>query len=104
MTVTMLSLLGCSSSNGDEAAVTVKMFRFTPAEVTVQPGTTATWTNLDEIEHTVTAGTPDARTGAFDHVFGAEPGGEFSFTFDEPGAYSYFCDRHQFMRGVIEVN
>ena len=35
--------------------VSIKMFAFTPQVLTVTPGTTVTWTNVDEDPHTVTA-------------------------------------------------
>lgn len=31
------------------------------------------------------------------------PGANSSFTFTEPGTYPYFCERHQSMRGEVQV-
>ncbi len=62
-----------------------------------------TWTNQDDIEHTVTSGTPDRPDGRFNSRL-AGKGATFSFTFTEPGTYSYFCNRHQSMRGQVRVN
>lgn len=68
----------------------------------VAVGTTVTWTNTDQILHTVTTGTPDAPDGRIDGQM-PEAGSTFSFTFTEPGTYAYFCSRHTFMTGTIVV-
>ena len=77
--------------------LTVENFNFTPADITVARGTTVTWTNNDDVEHTVTAS---------DSSFGSkalETGDTFSFTFTQPGTYSYFCSIHPFMTGRVTV-
>ena len=79
------------------AAVTVKLFAFDPDTLEVDTGTTVTWTNEDDIEHTATAD-----EGAFDgDLDGA--GSEFSFTFEKAGTFTYRCDIHDGMRGEIRV-
>jgi plastocyanin len=65
----------------------------------VKAGTTVTWVNDDEIFHTVTV---DSKDKSFDAPLDGK-GKSFSFTFSKPGIYSYFCDRHEHMRGEIEV-
>lgn len=110
-------LLACggSSSNGTpdqsgdspamEAAtdsVEVAGFQFAPQTIRVVQGTTVTWSNADQILHTVTAGDPDAPTGAFD---GQMQGANSSFhhQFSEVGSFVYFCARHTFMTGTVLV-
>jgi len=69
--------------------------------VDVARGARVTWTNRDEIGHTVTAGTPEAPTGRFDLKLddkGATASVELA-----PGAYPYFCRRHNAMRGEVRV-
>jgi plastocyanin len=83
--------------------VTVQVFQFTPSPVTVKAGTTVTWVNRDDIQHTVTAGVPESPTGKFDLKL-AGGGATASATFAEAGAYPYFCARHRSMRGEIRVN
>ena len=79
------------------AAVTVQLFAFDPDTLEVDTGTTVTWTNEDDIEHTATA-----EEGAFDgDLDGA--GSEFSFTFEKGGTFAYRCDIHDGMRGQIRV-
>ena len=84
-------------------AVSIQVFQFQPAVVQIRAGTAITWTNQDDIEHTVTSGDPDHRTGRFDLRL---PGRDTSstVTFTEGGVYRYFCDRHPSMRGEIRVN
>lgn len=80
------------------ANVTVKLFQYQPGRIQVKAGTTVTWVNEDEIFHTVTA----EKSGGFDASLDGK-GKSFSFTFTQPGIYTYYCDRHEHMRGEIEV-
>ena len=79
------------------AAVTMARSAFKPAELVIAAGTTVTWTNNDFAAHTATAddGTFDSGHLAF--------GADFSYTFDEPGTYHYFCRPHPRMTGTIVV-
>ena len=54
--------------------VTVRLFQFRPAALTVPPDHAVAWTNADDIEHTVT-----------------------------PGTYHYFCERHPSMTGDLFI-
>ncbi len=74
---------------------------FQPEEITVAPGTTVTWTNEDGFQHTVTSGTRDQPTELFDETVAG--GGSFSYTFEEPGTYPYFCSIHPGMEGTVVV-
>ena len=77
--------------------LTVENFNFTPADITVAAGTTVTWTNNDDVEHTVTAS---------DNTFGSkalETGASYSFTFKQAGTYTYFCSIHPFMTARVTV-
>jgi plastocyanin len=94
-----------SSAAGDESFrparpdITIKLFQFQPGRVQVKAGTTVTWVNDDEIVHTVTL---DAKEKSFDAALDGK-GKSFSFTFTKAGIYIYYCDRHEHMRGEIEV-
>jgi len=88
---------------GTGAAVTIKGFLFKPNPLEVETGTEVSWTNEDQILHTVTSGTPDSRTGTFDLTF-PERGAVAAFTFAEPGSYTYFCNRHNSMTGTVVVS
>jgi plastocyanin len=86
----------------DKVEAQIKLFQYKPKELTVKAGTMVTWTNGDQIEHSVTAGGPGKQTGAFDSDFFTKDG-SWSFTFTEPGTYSYFCKRHNSMTATITV-
>jgi plastocyanin len=84
-------------------AVDIRVFQFQPGVVDVRSGTTVTWTNRDDITHTVTSGDPEHRTGRFDLRLPGR-GASTAVRFGEPGVYLYFCNRHPSMRGEIRVN
>ena len=83
--------------------VTVQLFQYRPGVREVKAGSRVVWTNQDDIEHTVTSGTPEKRDGRFD-VRLTEKGANGGVEFGTAGVYPYFCDRHQSMRGEIRVN
>ncbi len=86
-----------------EMTVTIESFAYSPAELTVPVGTTVVWTNEDDVAHTVTAGTPDAPEPDLFDSGSLGSGESFSFTFDEPGSFAYFCTLHPNMRATITV-
>jgi plastocyanin len=85
------------------ASVEIRTFQFAPDTIRVKAGTRIRWTNQDDIEHTVTAGIPEKRDTRFDGTLKAK-GANYETTFDRPGTFTYFCDRHQFMRGTVVVS
>ena len=77
---------------------------YIPASITIFSGDTVEWMNDDTAAHTVTAGSPaDGPSGVFDSslVLG---GASYSFTFNDAGAYDYFCMVHPWMVGNVQVN
>jgi plastocyanin len=42
----------------------IQLFQYQPGRLEIKPGTAVTWVNQDEIQHTVTLGTPENRNGA----------------------------------------
>ncbi|PYC76350.1 metal-binding protein [Streptomyces tateyamensis] len=117
----LLSLAGCSSSGGPTTAgtsapgsssapaatantatastITIKDFAFTPADLTVAPGTVITVVNKDSTAHTLTAtGSKAFDTGTL--------GAGNSATITAPaqdGSYPYICTIHQYMKGTLTV-
>ena len=87
---------------GAAASAAIRVFQFQPGALAVRPGTRVTWTNEDDIPHTVTSGLPGSPDGRFD-VRLAGKGTSGSASFSEPGAYPYFCTRHESMRGEVLV-
>jgi plastocyanin len=83
------------------AAMEVKIdnFSFSPATLTVAVGTTVTWTNQDDIPHTVVS-TDDPR--AFrSKVLDTDE--KFTYTFSKAGTFAYFCSVHPKMTGTVVV-
>ena len=93
---------GVGAQSLGTANVTIKLFQYQPGRIQVKAGTTVTWLNEDEIFHTVTAVAREGKGGGFDAPLDGK-GKSFSFTFSQPGVYTYYCDRHEHMRGEIEV-
>ena len=89
-------LLPVTAARAEDVAVHIDNFSFAPNPLDVKVGTTVTWTNRDDIPHTVVcAGKFRSKTMDTD--------GTFSFTFMEPGEYKYFCSLHPHMTGSIKV-
>jgi amicyanin len=83
-------------ASAEDVAVKIGNFTFGPQEVRVKAGTTVTWTNEDDIPHTVVS--PNSfRSKVLD------TDGKYSFTFTTPGTYKYFCSLHPHMTGTIVV-
>ena len=80
-----------------KAEVKIDNFSFSPAALTVKAGTQITWTNSDDIPHTVVSD---------DHTFKSKvlgSGEKFTFTAGKPGTYSYTCSIHPNMTGKVVV-
>lgn len=90
------------SAHAEDMSAAIKLFQFQPKEITVAKGSKVTWENGDDIEHSVTSGTPGKETGAFDSGF-FKKGGTYSQTFETAGSFDYFCKRHPSMKGKIVV-
>jgi hypothetical protein len=62
------------------------------------------WNNIDSVAHTVSSGNPsEGKSGYFDSGIIA-PGDNFSQKFDNVGLFSYYCELHPWMLGVISVD
>ncbi len=90
------------SETGAVAGAAIRVFQFQPKTLEVRPGTRVTWTNHDDITHTVTSGAPGSPDGRFDVRLDGK-GANGGTTFSTPGAYPYFCARHASMRGEVVV-
>jgi plastocyanin len=91
---------GTASAGENQAGlqVTIDNFSFAPSTLTVPAGTTVTWTNHDDIPHTVVS---DDKTTFKSHALDTDE--KFSFTFVKPGTYSYFCSIHPKMTAKVVV-
>jgi plastocyanin len=99
----VLAAAGLGLAQAPAPDVSVRLFQFRPGDLQVKRGARVTWSNQDDIVHTVTSGTPERRDGRFDHrLAGRDATATVEFT--DPGVYPYHCTRHPSMRGEIRVN
>ena len=107
LSTVMVAALLLSSASPDSSAMTpqpatsdvkVDNFSFGPATLTVTVGTTVTWTNRDDIPHTVVSTEKVFKSKVLD------TDEKFSFTFDKAGTYPYFCSIHPKMTGSVVVH
>jgi plastocyanin len=97
--LTLSLTAGAANAGAPESATVVlaRDFMFAPVSLTVQAGSTVTWTNKDEEPHTVVSDTGLFRSGAMD------TNESFSYRFEKPGTYHYLCSIHPRMSGTIIV-
>jgi len=88
---------GQASQPPRTVAIEIDNFKFGVASLEVAQGTTVTWTNRDDVPHTVTSTTKVFKSPPLD------TGETFSFTFKEAGTFEYYCSLHPHMTGKIVV-
>jgi plastocyanin len=88
---------GSSAKAPEPASAEVKVdnFSFGPATLTVAVGTTVTWTNRDDIPHTIVSTEKVFKSKVLD------TDEKFSYTFTKAGSYPYFCSIHPKMTGSV---
>src|SRR6267378_6802472 len=84
-------------TQASSAEVKIDNFSFGPSTLTVAAGTMVTWTNRDDIPHTVVSDEKVFKSKVLD------TDEKFSFTFTKPGTYPYFCSIHPKMTGKVVV-
>jgi plastocyanin len=77
--------------------VTIDNFTFAPGVITVKAGDMVTWTNRDDIPHTVRADSGAWKCAVMD------TGGSCQIPFKTAGEFSYFCSLHPKMTGKVIV-
>ncbi len=86
-------------AQGDEVTVGMEDRFFDEANITVEPGTTVTWVQRGQYGHTTTS-----YDGLWDSgLIEGGTDGTYSYTFEEPGTYEYFCGPHEEMGMVGTV-
>jgi plastocyanin len=80
--------------------VAIKNFAFDPSSLTVKSGTAVKWTNQDGAPHTIVSDTGSPIAFSSDSL---ASGASYSFTFTQPGTYTYHCSIHPSMKGTIIV-
>jgi plastocyanin len=77
--------------------VKIDNFKFGPGQLTVGKGTSVTWTNEDDIPHSIVLTALGVRSKPLD------TDKAFTYQFDKAGTYSYICGLHPFMHGQVVV-
>lgn len=87
------------SNNGitADAIIYMKGSAYSPADITLVPGSKIVWMNDDNMIHTVTAN--DSSFSSAD----INPGATYTRTFDSLGIYNYHCMHHPGMTGVVKI-
>ncbi len=75
--------------------VVVSNNTFNPSTITVNVGSTITWSNNDTVTHTVTADDQSFTSGLL------KKSTTWSRTFSTPGTFTYFCEIHPDMTGTV---
>jgi plastocyanin len=76
--------------------VWIQNMAFNPATITVNTGTTITWTNKDGVTHTVTSDNDLFSSGSI-------AGNAYIHTFSTAGSYAYHCSIHTYMTATVIV-
>jgi len=103
MSLLMLSaFVPAAWAQGQEVTVGMEDNFFDKADITVEPGTTVTWVQRGQYGHTTTSYDGLWDSGLIEG--GTE--GTYSYTFEEPGTYEYFCRPHEEvgMVGTVTVS
>jgi plastocyanin len=83
------------------ATVVYSGFSVAPASVEVKAGEAVGWSNRDGTTHTVTAGKPGSKSGAFEQRVASNA--SVTVTFAAAGTFEYFCELHPTMVGTVVV-
>lgn len=96
---TDMTLASAPVADATKPAVTISNYSFQPATLTINKGSTVTWTNRDGDVHTIksTDGPEAFSSPALDS------GNQFAFAFHRAGTYHYTCSVHPYMHGVLVV-
>lgn len=86
-------------SNVKPSAIEVQVdnFSFGPETLTVPVNSAVIWVNKDDVPHTITSTDGLFKSKALD------TDDKYSYTFTQPGTYSYYCSIHPKMMGKVVV-
>jgi plastocyanin len=93
----LYGLVASATIPGAAPSVTIDNFKFSPQPLIVDKGAEVTWTNRDDIPHSIVV--PDLQQ----HSKPLDTDQAYSFRFDKSGSYNYICGLHPFMKGTIVV-
>jgi plastocyanin len=85
--------------SAEPTQISIDNFKYVPDTLTIPAGTKVTWTNHDDMPHTVTStGKPKILDSE-----ALDTDDQFSHVFAEPGTYTYRCTVHPKMSGQVIV-
>jgi plastocyanin len=76
--------------------IVISQMKFTPGDLTVNPGDTVTWLNSDMVEHNITEAANKEWSSS-----GLPPGKKWSTVVQK--SYDYYCSIHPVMKGKLQV-
>ncbi|MEC4848734.1 MAG: cupredoxin domain-containing protein [Nitrosarchaeum sp.] len=76
---------------------------YIPSKISIKSGDSVTWLNEDAAFHSITSGYYGNQSGLFDSEY-LDPEESFTFIFENPGVYDYFCTLHPWMKGQVIAN
>jgi amicyanin len=88
---------GQAGKSPQAIAIDIDNFKFGVGSLEVAAGTTVTWTNRDDVPHTVTSSAKAFKSPALD------TGEAFSYTFKDAGTFEYYCSLHPHMTAKVVV-
>ena len=92
-----------AAGSGPVLKMTMKNFKFFPANPEVQPGERVEVTNFDAAPHSVSSGVPPKDSSLFDTGLLAQGKTGFFVAPKKAGRYPFFCLVHHFMVGMLIV-
>jgi len=96
-------------SSWDGSTHVTSALYFSPSIIVVVVGVnnTVVWTNQDSAPHTIFSYSVPAGASSFNsnaaNPSGVPAGGTFTYTFQTPGVYKYYCTFHPWMGGEVIV-
>ncbi len=87
------------AATGQARTISIGNFAFIPANVEVPVGTRLTWSNDDDVPHTIVC--TDAGLAIKSPPLDTDQ--KYTTVLEKPGTYRYFCSLHPHMTGTIVV-
>lgn len=96
----MSGLENTSQSAVSTNSVKIQNYMFNPMVIKVKVGTTVTWTNDDQVHHSITADNA-SKYAPNSQLIGQ--GQTYQFKFTKAGTYTFHCMPHPYMHGTVIV-
>lgn len=90
-------IAGAAAWSDEGSQIGIDNFKFAPTPLTIGQGTEVTWTNHDDIPHSIVLNALGVHSKAMD------TDGKFAYRFDKTGTFFYVCGLHPFMQAKVVV-